>query len=128
MAVVPEGGPEGTVLPEITPHHEQTRDGRTPSPQPYDEKNPDIEVVSTGPDSDYDDAAKIYVPDDSEEFIDPRLKDCTYDLTPIGDHDTLSLKAFAGKTEKSTSLTVYLPTSDPVPLVAKTVDLHNDFK
>lgn len=28
----------------------------------------------------------------------------------------------------STSLTVYLPISDPVPLVAKTVDLHNDFK
>jgi OPT family small oligopeptide transporter len=38
-----------------------------------------------------EDTTKIYVPDDSEEFIDPRLKDY------------------------------------PVPLVAKTVDLHNDF-
>ncbi|KAK7700666.1 hypothetical protein SLS64_010810 [Diaporthe eres] len=91
MAVVPEGGPEGTVPSDITPHHEPPRDRTTPSPRPYDEKNPDIEVVSTGPDSDYDDAAKIYVPEDNEEFIDPRLKDY------------------------------------PVPLVAKTVDLHNDF-
>lgn len=107
MAVVPEGGPEGSVLPEITPHHEQTRDRTTPSPQPYNEKNPDIEVVSTGPDSDYDDAAKIYVPDDSEEFIDPRLKDCTYDNIPIVDHDTLSLKVFAGKTHVTKALTLY---------------------
>jgi len=59
-----------------------------------DEKNPDNFEAISGQDngSDYDDAAKIYVPDDNEEFIDPRLKDY------------------------------------PVPLVAKTVDLHNDFE
>lgn len=45
-----------------------------------------------GTDSDTDEYAKIYVPDDTEEVVDPRLKDY------------------------------------PVPLVAKTVDLHNDFK
>ncbi len=55
-----------------------------------DEKQADIEVVSErANDSDSDEAAKIYVPDDSDEFIDPRLKDY------------------------------------PIPLVAKTVDLHN---
>lgn len=102
MAVVPEGGPEGTVLSEITPHHEPSRDRTTPSPQPYDEKNPDIEVVSTGPDSDYDDAAKIYVPEDNEEFIDPRLKDCTYDIGPLVDHTALPLKAFVGQTNATT--------------------------
>ena len=85
MAVVPDGGPEGTVLPEITPHNETSRDRTTPSPPIYDEKNPDIEVVSTGPDSDYDDAAKIYVPEDSEEFIDPRLKDCTCYICALAD-------------------------------------------
>ena len=90
MAVVPDGGPEGTVLPEITQHHEPSRDRATPSPRPYDEKNTDIEVVSTGPDSDYDDAAKIYVPQDNEEFIDPRLKDCTYDMSPHVDHSPLA--------------------------------------
>lgn len=41
--------------------------------------------------ADTDSATKIYVPDDTEEFIDPRLKDY------------------------------------PIPLVAKTVDLHNNF-
>lgn len=102
MAVVPEGGPEGTVVSEITPHHEPSRDRNTPSPRPYDEKNPDIEVVSTGPDSDYDDAAKIYVPEDNEEFIDPRLKDCTYDIGPLVDHITLPLKAFVGKPNVTT--------------------------
>lgn len=90
MAVVPDGGPEGTVLSEITPHNESSRDITTPSARPYDEKNPDIEVVSTGPDSDYDDAAKIYVPEDNEEFIDPRLKDCTYDTCPSMGHEPVS--------------------------------------
>lgn len=82
MAVVPDGGPEGTIFSEITPKNEPSRDKTTPSSQPYEEKNPDIEVVSTGLDSDYDDAAKIYVPEDNEEFIDPRLKDCTYSTKP----------------------------------------------
>ncbi|KAG6357961.1 hypothetical protein INS49_013844 [Diaporthe citri] len=79
------------MVDEVSLKTDNDRDRTTPSPRPYDEKNPDIEVVSTGPDSDYDDAAKIYVPEDNEEFVDPRLKDY------------------------------------PVPLVAKTVDLHNDF-
>lgn len=99
MAVVPEGGPEGTVLSEITPDHEPPRDRTTPSPRPYDEKNPDVEVVPTSPDPDYDDAAKIYVPEDNEEFIDPRLKDCTYGISRLVDHTTLPLKgkALAGR-------------------------------
>lgn len=66
----------------------------TDEKRPYDEKKTsvDIEVNELGLAEDpYDDAAKIYVPDEHEEFIDPRLKDY------------------------------------PVPLVAKTVDLHNDF-
>lgn len=82
MTVLPDGGPEGPVLSEIAPQAEPSRDKTTQASHPYDEKNPDIEVVSTGPDSDYDDAAKIYVPEDNEEFIDPRLKDCTYDACP----------------------------------------------
>ena len=88
MAVVPEGGPEGITPTEVTT---QTH---TLSEKGMDEKHfNDIEVASDqgNPDSDYDDAAKIYVPDDSDEVIDPRLKDY------------------------------------PIPLVAKTVDLHNDF-
>ncbi|RDW77488.1 hypothetical protein BP6252_05541 [Coleophoma cylindrospora] len=60
--------------------------------RPYDEKKPSVDIeVNDLSDDPYDDAAKIYVPDEHEEFIDPRLKDY------------------------------------PVPLVAKTVDLHNDF-
>lgn len=90
MAVVPDGAPEGTVLPEITPHREPLRDENTPSPRPYDEKNLDVEVVSSGPDSDYDDAAKIYVPEDSEEFIDPRLKDCTCEISSLVDYNPLA--------------------------------------
>jgi hypothetical protein len=57
----------------------------------FNEKH-DNEVISVREEYDSDEAAKIYVPDDNEEYIDPRLKDY------------------------------------PVPLVAKTVDLHNDFK
>ncbi|KAK4218481.1 oligopeptide transporter 6 [Rhypophila decipiens] len=87
MAVTPDAKPDEGV--EVV----------APAVQGEDEKRfesekarTDIETIS-GQDntSDYDDAAKIYVPDDDEEFIDPRLKDY------------------------------------PVPLVAKTVDLHNDF-
>lgn len=52
----------------------------------------DTAVEEKGPDKDNNpDTTEIYVPDDSEEFIDPRLRDY------------------------------------PIPLVAKTVDLHNDF-
>ncbi|KAK3346669.1 oligopeptide transporter 6 [Lasiosphaeria hispida] len=62
---------------------------------PQDEKRTsDIEIASASDnvvDSDFDDAAKIYVPDENDDVIDPRLKDY------------------------------------PVPLVAKTVSLHNDF-
>lgn len=114
MAVVPEGGPEGTVPSEITPHHEPSRDRTTPSPRPYDEKNPDIEVVSTGPDSDYDDAAKIYVPEDNEEFIDPRLKDCTYDITLV-DHMASRLRALAGKKNVATVSNSVLTCTRPGP-------------
>jgi hypothetical protein len=57
-----------------------------------DEKgHKEIRTVTETDYSDFDDPSKIYVPDDSEEFIDPRLADY------------------------------------PEPLVAKTVDLHNDF-
>lgn len=51
-----------------------------------------MEVNSLDQSSDSGDAAKVYVPDEDEELIDPRLKDY------------------------------------PIPLVAKTVDLHNDFR
>lgn len=106
MAVVPDDGPEGPVLSEITPSNEPSRDRATPSPRPYDEKNPDIEVVSTGPEYDYDDAAKIYVPEDNEEFIDPRLKDCTYYTSPpVG--TTTWLKASAGVKMCGQLLTVH---------------------
>jgi hypothetical protein len=57
-----------------------------------DEKNsPDIEVASASY-SDELDPLKVVIPDEDDEFIDPRLKNY------------------------------------PVPLVAKTVDLHNDDK
>lgn len=91
MAVVPEGGPEGTLPPQITPHRREEID-TVANPDVDEKKNASIEVNSTDPESDFDEATKIYVPDDDEEVIDPRLKDY------------------------------------PVPLVAKTVDLHNDFK
>lgn len=57
-----------------------------------DEKSSDdnIDGASAGQEH-TDETSKIYVPDEAEEFIDPRLKDY------------------------------------PIPLVAKTVDLHNDF-
>lgn len=89
MGVVPEGGPEGILISGA-----QSYNGASHMKDitPFDEKHPDIEVASTGTDSDSDDAAKIYVPEDGEDVIDPRLKDY------------------------------------PVPLVAKTVDLHNDFE
>lgn len=89
MGVVPEDGPDGISAFEVTSHNELSNVKAT---TPLDEKHPDIEVASTGPDSDFDEAAKIYVPEDNEDVIDPRLKDY------------------------------------PVPLVAKTVDLHNDFE
>lgn len=91
MGVAPEDGHEGLdiEIPETIPYNDASGEKTTAD---FDEKNPNIEVASTGPDSDFDDAAKIYVPGDDEEFIDPRLKNY------------------------------------PVPLVAKTVDLHNDFK
>ncbi|KAH8884723.1 oligopeptide transporter 6 [Thozetella sp. PMI_491] len=71
----------------------QPRPANNEKTLPLNEKHDrDIEVASEqGNASDFDDAAKIYVPTDTEEFIDPRLKDY------------------------------------PIPLVAKTVDLHNDF-
>jgi hypothetical protein len=84
MAVVPEGGPEGVVETDLG--------ARQPEKAALGEKRTDIETSSDRPGSpDYDDAKTIYVPDDGDEVIDPRLKDY------------------------------------PVPLVAKTVSLHNDF-
>ncbi|KAK3319793.1 oligopeptide transporter 6 [Cercophora scortea] len=97
MAVVPDGGPKGVVAEAAATtgaeHGVQVAHERHPK-SAFDEKKDvdDIEVASErAVESDYDDAAKIYVPADNEEYIDPRLKDY------------------------------------PVPLVAKTVDLHNDF-
>lgn len=90
MAVAPDAKPDDVEVVQV-PRQTSTVGHEKPS---LDEKKAgDFETIS-GQDnsSDYDDAAKIYVPDDNEEFIDPRLKDY------------------------------------PVPLVAKTVDLHNDFK
>lgn len=88
---VAEGDPDQVIAPHQTAPLEHDESEKTHAYT--DEKNvPDIEVDSTGLDSELDDAAKIYVPDEDDEFIDPRLKDY------------------------------------PVPLVAKTVDLHNDFK
>lgn len=89
MGVALEDSSEDSGILETISHNEPSDVKAT---TPLDEKHPDIEVASTGPDSDFDDAAKIYVPEDNEDVIDPRLKDY------------------------------------PVPLVAKTVDLHNDFK
>jgi len=140
MVVVPDGGPDGKTTGEVGPvvagsaplgaHSEQAEARRrnshgvapaetagsptspsSPGGDSGDEKfghsfyqdvgakgekgGDGIEAASdrAGNDSDsVDEYAKIYVPDDSEEVIDPRLADY------------------------------------PVPLVAKTVDLHNDFK
>lgn len=87
MVTVTKDGPEGApraVVPDITPHPVEV----------VDEKNLGVveETGSLSSDTIIDEATKIYIPDESEEFIDPRLKDY------------------------------------PIPLVAKTVDLHNDFK
>lgn len=62
--------------------------------------------MSTGPDSDYDDAAKIYVPQDNEEFIDPRLKDCTYYTKPPV-CTTPWLEAFAGREKNNATVASY---------------------
>lgn len=92
MAVVPDGAPEGVTNTEITPSENREGNGGEKATG-FNEKGLDIEVASDrAADSDFDDPAKIYVPADDEEFIDPRLKDY------------------------------------PIPLVAKTVDLHNDFE
>lgn len=94
MVNVTEDGPEGTpgaVIPEITPHLVETAPEKTTAA--FNEKELVIEDFSSlSSDTIIDEAAKIYVPDEKEEVIDPRLKDY------------------------------------PIPLVAKTVDLHNDFK
>lgn len=95
MVTVTEDGPEGApgaVVPDITPHPVEIVHKKTYAAT--DEKNMGVveETGSLGSDAIIDEAAKIYVPDETEEFIDPRLKDY------------------------------------PIPLVAKTVDLHNDFK
>lgn len=88
MGIDPQDG-QGAIEVSAIPSNETLRKRITTA---SDEKHPDVEVASAGLDSDIDDPAKIYVPEDDEEFIDPRLKNY------------------------------------PVPLVAKTVDLHNDFK
>lgn len=95
MVTVTEDGPEGApgaVVPDITPHPVETVHKKTHAA--IDEKNLGVveETSSLSSDTIIDEAVKIYVPDETEEFIDPRLKDY------------------------------------PIPLVAKTVDLHNDFK
>lgn len=94
MVAAPVDGPEGlpgSVVPEITA--QPTRPSHEKTTAAFDEKNLAIEDTgSLSSDAIIDDAAKIYVPEDNEEFIDPRLKNY------------------------------------PIPLVAKTVDLHNDFK
>lgn len=108
MAVVPEGGPDGITPTEIVANNplektsssdpaihdfEKGQHKQATSKEENDksETGDGIEVASQH-DSVLQDAAKIYVPADDEEFIDPRLKDY------------------------------------PVKLVAKTVDLHNDFE
>lgn len=96
MVTVTEDGPEGApgaVVPDITPHPVEAVDEKTSSAA-VDEKNLGVveETGSLSSNTIIDEATKIYVPDESEEFIDPSLKDY------------------------------------PIPLVAKTVDLHNDFK
>lgn len=91
MAVVPDGAPDGVTTTDITPSVGHHHDG-TEKPAVIHEKALDVEVASDrAADSDYDEAAKVYVPEDDDEYIDPRLKDY------------------------------------PIPLVAKTVDLHNNF-
>lgn len=90
MAVVPDAKPDAVDVVQV-PRQTSTLSHEKSS---LDEKKAsDFEAIS-GQDnsSDYDKAGKIYVPDDNEEHIDPRLKHY------------------------------------PVPLVAKTVDLHNDFR
>lgn len=106
MAVVPEGGPDGITPTSVVGagdekhhHHDDAPHSETgpQSPTAASEKNAvDVDISSDRSrghdDSDVDEYAKHYTPDDSEEWIDPRLANY------------------------------------PVPLVAKTVDLHNDFK
>lgn len=92
MAVIPDGGPEGVTITGISTVGKHP-DGGSKEKAAGTGGDGLVEVVSEkAADSDYDDAAKIYVPRDDEQYIDPRLKDY------------------------------------PVPLVAKTVDLHNDFR
>lgn len=91
MAVQPADAPGGVTATDITPAGKLDERAKEKA-SVMDEKGLDVEVASQRVgDSDYDDAAKIYVPEDDDEYIDPRLKDY------------------------------------PIPLVAKTVDLHNDF-
>jgi hypothetical protein len=91
MAVVPDGAPDGVVASDITPSTDKK--AVASEKRELDEKLPDVETISErATESESDEYAKIYEPDDNEEFIDPRLKDY------------------------------------PIPLVAKTVDLHNDFE
>ena len=91
VAVENEMNPEGITAPIQI--HPTTPSISEKEKEAYNEQGQDIEVSSGQLDeADYDDAAKIYVPDDNEEVIDPRLKDY------------------------------------PILLVAKTVDLHNDFE
>ena len=91
VAVENEMNPEG--IAAAIQIHPTTASISEKKEEAYDEQRQDVEVSSGQLDeADYDDAAKIYVPDDSDEFIDPRLKDY------------------------------------PILLVAKTVDLHNDFR
>ncbi|KAK0725295.1 oligopeptide transporter 6 [Lasiosphaeris hirsuta] len=92
MAVGEKTGKDDLDIVEVVP---ETQPRVTNDKAAQDEKRTsDIEVASASDNvvgSDYDDAAKIYVPDENDDVIDPRLKDY------------------------------------PVPLVAKTVSLHNDF-
>lgn len=90
MGIGPHDGPGATEVSEVPSHNGASEEDKNTTA--LDEKHPDPEIASTGPDWDSDDPAKIYVPEDDEEYIDPRLKNY------------------------------------PVPLVAKTVDLHNDFR
>lgn len=92
MAVQPAYAPGGVTATDITPAGKLDERAKEKA-SVTDEKGLDVEVASQRVGySDYDDAAKIYVPEDDDEYIDPRLKDY------------------------------------PIPLVAKTVDLHNDFR
>lgn len=92
MAVVPDGAPEGVTITDITPAPKHN-EGAEEKVLDVDEKGLDVDqALQRAGDSDYDDATKVYVPEDDDEYIDPRLRDY------------------------------------PIPLVAKTVDLHNDFR